>query len=79
MSQNDDQNRDRQNQGEDVASDQPARESRGDRTQDSAPQSDRASRPDQVSDLDDADEMDEEDRDDDSRSDGSSNRRRNIG
>ena len=82
MSQNDDQNRDRQNQGEgfeDPGSDE-SRQSRTGSTEDSPSQDQESSpRPDQSSDLEDTDEMDEDDdRDDDSRPIGGSNRRRSI-
>lgn len=84
MSQNDDQNRNRQDQSEgyqDANSDQSKRESRSGSSspdRDSMDnQTSRAGRPDQGADVENTDEMDE-DRDDDQRTDGGSNRRRNI-
>ncbi len=83
MSQNDDQNRDRENQGEgyqDQGSNESTRESRGDSQPADVEQvTPGSSRQDLGSDLDDADDVDDEDRDDDQRTDGGSNRRNNIG
>jgi hypothetical protein len=77
MSQQDDQNRDKQQQGGD-SSDQRTREGRGDSPD--PKRADRAipPRPDQGSDVEDTDEMDE-DRDEDWRPEGGANRRFNIG
>jgi hypothetical protein len=83
MSQNDDQNRDRQDQGEgyqDQSSDESTRIGRSDsQPSDSEQVNPGTSRQDQGSDLDDADDVDDEDRDEDSRADGGPNRRNNIG
>jgi hypothetical protein len=78
----DDQNRDRKNQGEgweDSTSEPSTRESRTDSSNAQEPKQGGTSRPDQSSDLEDIDEMDE-DRDEDDRAGygGGSNRRRSI-
>jgi hypothetical protein len=82
MSQNDDQNRDRKNQGEgyqDSNSDQSTREGRTGSSSDRERQQNQGeTRPDQAPDLDDTEEMDDEDRDDDQRTEGGANRRRSI-
>jgi hypothetical protein len=82
MSQNDDQNRDRENQSEgfEDPSSEESRQSRTGSTEDSPSQQDQgsASRSDQGADLEDTDEMDDDDRDDDSRPIGGANRRRSI-
>lgn len=82
MSQNDEQNRDRQEPGEgyqDQSSDQSTREGRaGSTPPDSEQQNQGTRRQDQGADLGEADDMDE-DRDDDQRLDGGTNRRNNIG
>jgi hypothetical protein len=81
MSQNDDQNRDRNNQGEtfdEANRGDSLRESRpGSPSDDRGNQSDSTRQPDESSDLEN-DEMDDDDRDDDQRTDGGSNRRRSI-
>jgi hypothetical protein len=81
MSQND-QNRDPQDQEEgyqDQSGDGSTRETRGDSSSDSARPGQGSQRQDPISDVDDeADDMDE-DRDEDSRIDGGTNRRNNIG
>lgn len=74
MSQNDDQKRDPQDQN----SDESHRESRSDSTPTDAEQNQGTPRHDQGADLDEADDLDE-DRDEDSRGDGGTNRRNNIG
>ena len=78
----DDQNRDPQDQNDgyqDQSSDESTREGRSDSTPPVSEQQNQGTQPkDQGSDLDEADDSDE-DRDDDSRTDGSGNRRNNIG
>lgn len=83
MSQQNDQNRDREQQGEGYqdVNEQSTRETRGDSQpseQGQGQQKQPGSNQDLGSDLDDADDLDE-DRDDDLRSNGGANRRNNIG
>ena len=77
----DDQNRDPQDQTEgykDQSTDDSSRQGRSESSPSDSAQPSQDSQPDRSSDSDEADDMDE-DRDDDSRTDGSSNRRNNIG
>lgn len=84
MSQQNDQNRDREQKGEGYqdANDQSTRESRGGSQSEQQRPGQQENQPgsnqDMGSDLDDAEELDE-DRDDDLRSNGGANRRNNIG
>ena len=82
MSQNDDQNADRQDSSEcyqDQSSDESTREARSDSTPPVSEQQNHGTQPqDEGTELEEADDSDE-DRDDDQRVDGGSNRRNNIG
>jgi hypothetical protein len=81
MSQNDDQNADRQDSEgyQDQSSDESTREARSDSTPPVSEQQNQGTQPqDEGTELEEADDSDE-DRDDDQRVDGGSNRRNNIG